>query len=133
MDRALDDEALTPAAYRLLVYLTTGTSAAAVLAAKLAISRPSVTATIDWLESRGYVVRTPDPTDGRRSVVEITAEGQAALDRSDDKLVRRLSELLTLLEPAQAANLVETLELVTEALDRDRDVRDLRVFGTDRP
>src|SRR5690606_33141171 len=63
---ALDDVALTPAGYRMLAYLATGETAAKVLAAKLAISRPTVTATLDWLEPQGYVTRSPSELDRRR-------------------------------------------------------------------
>ncbi len=131
MGRALDDAALTPAAYRLLAYLTSGSSAATVLAAKLAISRPSVTATIDWLEARGYVSRSPDPADGRRSRIDITERGAAALEQANERLVLRLGDLLQGLTPEQARSVLASLDLMSEVLDQDRERRDQKVFGTD--
>src|SRR5690606_39654135 len=92
---ALSKSELTPAGYRLLAYLVTGETASKVLAAKLAVSRPTVTATLDWLEPRGYVVRSPDTTDRRRVEIAITADGRRALEEADRLVVDRLRDAMT--------------------------------------
>src|SRR5687767_3257244 len=79
VSRALEDSELNPAGYRMLASLSSGASAAANLADKLAVSRPTVTATVDWLEGRGFVSRTPDPDDRRRAAIALTPAGEAAL------------------------------------------------------
>jgi DNA-binding MarR family transcriptional regulator len=48
------------------------------LAAAAWITKASVVQAIDELERRGYVERTPDPTDGRAKLVRMTAKGRAA-------------------------------------------------------
>jgi len=130
VDRALAETDLTPAGYRLLAYLSTGASAATALAEKLVVSRPTITATIDWLEERGFVTRSPDPVDRRRVTVTTTPMGEQALAKADQRLTNRLAEVLALLDDSQAASVVAALDHLHDALDRDRSMRHDRI---DRP
>jgi DNA-binding MarR family transcriptional regulator len=133
LSSALDDEALTPAGYRLLAYLNTGGAAATMLAEKLAISRPSVTVTTDWLESRGFVTRASDPEDGRRVRIEISKDGREALRRADLRLASRFGQILDLLDDEQARSVVLAMEHIAAALDRDRELRHERAIAANRP
>jgi DNA-binding MarR family transcriptional regulator len=54
-----------------------GPLAAGEIAQRTGLATASVTALLDRLERRGFVVRRPDPTDRRRVIVEATAEGVA--------------------------------------------------------
>ena len=69
------------------------------------VQPPSMTRTVNCLESEGYVVRRPHETDGRQVVVSITDAGRAAVladrQRRDAWLARRLAELT----PAERATL----------------------------
>ncbi len=79
------------------------------------IQRPTATRVLARLTEAGLVARTPDPTDGRSSLISITAEGRALIGelrlRKDLYLARRLeglpdSERETL---ARAADILERL------------------------
>lgn len=120
MGRVLDDSPLTPAAYRLLAYLSSDAVAAAVLAEKLAVSRPTVTATTDWLEARGLVVRIADTTDRRRIAIEMTDAGREALDDADALIGVRLAEVLAHIEESEADQVLKALELLHPALNNFR-------------
>jgi DNA-binding MarR family transcriptional regulator len=48
----------------------------------------SVTNTIDRLERQRFVVRKPNPRDGRGTLAEITAEGRAVMQRATADLMR---------------------------------------------
>lgn len=120
---ALDDSPLTPAAYRLLSYLSTSRAAAAVLAEKLAVSRPTVTNTTDWLVARGYVTREPDPEDGRRVTIAITSDGTSALADADELVGLRLSDVLSALDGDTAKGIVDALEHLLSALNTYRSQR----------
>jgi DNA-binding MarR family transcriptional regulator len=122
---ALTKSELTPAGYRMLAYLATGETAAKILAAKLAISRPTVTATLDWLEPRGYVRRVPATTDRRKVEITITAEGLRALEAADRLVVDRLSDVMSSVDPEKLAGIIESLELLGGALN------DFRARGID--
>jgi DNA-binding MarR family transcriptional regulator len=81
------------------------------------VKRPTVTRTLGCLEAEGLVERTPDPADGRSSLVAINAAGRERLrrlrGRKNAYLARRLREL--------GAEDVETLERAAEILDRMRE------------
>ena len=57
------------------------------LAAKEAVSQPSMTQLIQRLERLGLVTRLADPDDGRAALIGMTGDGQALLD--DRKRLRR--------------------------------------------
>ena len=67
------------------------------LATRERIQRPTATRLLARLEAPGLVTRTPDPQDGRSSLVAITPEGHALIaelrHRKDAYLARRLRTL----------------------------------------
>jgi DNA-binding MarR family transcriptional regulator len=81
------------------------------------VKRPTVTRTLGCLEREGLVDRTPDPADGRSSLVAINADGRERLrrlrGRKNAYLARRMRDLST--------DEIETLERAAEILDRMRE------------
>jgi DNA-binding MarR family transcriptional regulator len=81
------------------------------------VKRPTVTRTLACLEREGLVERTPDPADGRSSLVSVNGAGRERLrrlrGRKNAYLARRMRDL-----PAEE---VETLERAAEILDRIRE------------
>ena len=81
------------------------------------VRRPTITRTLGCLEREGLDDRTPDPADGRSSLVAINAAGRERLrrlrGRKNAYLARRMREL--------SADEVETLERAAEILDRMRE------------
>lgn len=75
----------------------------------------SLTRTFTGLEAGALVGRTPDPADGRRSLLAITPAGQEALraemEQRDSWLERAMTDSLTSTE-------IELLGLAGELLDR---------------
>ncbi|SER22446.1 MarR family winged helix-turn-helix transcriptional regulator [Microlunatus flavus] len=67
------------------------------LAAAEKVAAPSMTRTVNALEERGLVVRTPDPTDRRQSRVSLTPTGRDLLlanrRRRSEWLAQRIAEL----------------------------------------
>ncbi len=59
------------------------------LADRLQISKQSVNDLLRDLEARGYLVREPDPGDGRARVVRLTARGRALEDAAYEGAGRR--------------------------------------------
>ena len=51
------------------------------LAEREGCTQPAITRLVDRLQARGWVVREPDPSDGRVVLVALTAEGQDLADR----------------------------------------------------
>ena len=59
--------------------LGAGPATISVLADRLDITKQGAAQIVDDMESRGYVERHPDPTDGRARLIHLSARGQAAL------------------------------------------------------
>jgi DNA-binding MarR family transcriptional regulator len=81
------------------------------------VKRPTMTRTLGCLEREGLIERTPDPADGRSSLIAVNAAGRERLrrlrGRKNAYLARRMREL--------APEEVETLERAAEILDRMRE------------
>jgi DNA-binding MarR family transcriptional regulator len=58
------------------------------------ISPQAMGVTVAALESRGYLTRSADPTDGRRAILTITPEGVAVSQASRGQLTQRISATL---------------------------------------
>lgn len=67
------------------------------LADRERVQRPTATRLLARLEEPGYVTRTPDPADGRSSLVTLTPAGEELLEairhRKDAYIARRLRTL----------------------------------------
>ena len=90
LDRLLRPYGLTFARYEALVLLTFSRSGAlplGVIGERLMVHPTSVTNTIGRLEKQGMVVRKPNPSDGRGTLAEITAQGRDTVSRATRDLM----------------------------------------------
>ena len=76
------------------------------------VKRPSMTRTLVYLDREGLIERTPDPADGRSSLVSISAAGRERLAllrrRKSAYLARRLRKL----DPDDVATLARAAEIL---------------------
>src|SRR5579871_3047932 len=93
----------------------TGPTTAAELARLERISPQSMGATVAALEARGLVGRTPDPDDGRRSILSLSADGRALLQRRRSARSEHLSEAL---ESAFTRTEVKQLQAAAPLIER---------------
>ena len=117
LEVALAEVDLSPSQYRILGFLDQGGAAASALAEKLAVTRPSITAVVDGLVSRGLVERQSDPDDRRRVGHVLTAQGRKVLTQADDALDHRLSEIASCAPDRSEADVLQGLDLLRHALD----------------
>lgn len=122
-ETALADVDLSLAQYRTLAFLADGDSAASLLADRMDVSRPSITALVDGLVARGLVERRASEDDRRRVVHVITAEGRSALVAADERLGAEIDRLADHLDHDRARTAVDGMVAMLEALDRRRSVR----------
>jgi DNA-binding MarR family transcriptional regulator len=81
--------------------------------------RPQAMAsTLALLEQRGLVRRTPDATDGRRSIVTVTEEGRAMLAERRSESVDRLGAVLEGFSAEERATLAAALPLLDRLAER---------------
>lgn len=115
-----DRRELTPSQTSLLSRLNRdGPATASALAAAERVRPQSVATTIAVLEERALVQRRPDPTDGRRQVVSLTAEAHALLASTaaarEEWLTRALQERLTEAERRTVIEAMALLERVSSS------------------
>ena len=91
--------------YRLLAEIASGPRRASVLAARLAVSRPTLTSLVDGLEAAGYMVRVPVPTDRRGIELRPTDKGLAAVSHAEAALAQRMVGLTDRNQLAGVTNL----------------------------
>lgn len=81
--------------------------------------RPQAMAsTLALLEQRGLVRRSPDPADGRRSILAITDEGRAVLAERRSASVHRLGAVLDEFTAEERATLAAALPLLDRLAER---------------
>lgn len=113
-------EDLTPSQTSVLSRLDKrGAASASDLAAAERVRPQSMAATVAVLVEQGLVGRTPDPEDGRRQLISLTAAGQQRLqgDRHarQEWLAKALQDRCT---EAQRRTIIEALALLDEATQK---------------
>jgi DNA-binding MarR family transcriptional regulator len=68
--------------------------------------------TLQSMEQRGLVSRSPDPGDGRRVLITITDEGRRLLTDRRSLKIQALTEAIARLSAAERASLVEAARLL---------------------
>ena len=121
LEITLGDVGLSLPQYRLLGYLSRGSSAASPAARELSTSRPSVTALVDGVVAKGLVERLPDPGDRRKITLAMTAPGFDALAQADAAITARLENVASYLPDDDAEAALEGLGLWSEALRAESD------------
>jgi DNA-binding MarR family transcriptional regulator len=79
----------------------------------------TMTATLDLLEHRGWIRRTPNPGDRRSTLIEITPDGRAITDQQLPGIRTLEKSVLSALTPGERAQL---LDLLTKILARAAEV-----------
>jgi DNA-binding MarR family transcriptional regulator len=92
LERACTD--LTLPQYRLLALIAGGDERASDVAERLALARPTVSATIDTLVERGVLEREAIDTDRRAVRLTITDDGYRLMCATQDAIRRRLDDVL---------------------------------------
>ena len=86
---------LMPASYLVLSWIAeTGPVRGSAVVEQFNIDKGAVSRQIQHLVDLGLVVRTPDPADGRASLLSVTAEATRRLHEAQVERRRRWSELL---------------------------------------
>lgn len=87
------------------------------LAAHERIQRPTATRVLAALEDAGLAVRAPDPSDGRSSLVSITAAGTARLRAMRGSKELFLARKLRGLDPGELETLARAAAILERALE----------------
>lgn len=108
---------VTLAQYRLMALVASGEAQASRLATRLAVSRPTVTATVDALLAGGLLTRTRDSDDGRAARLDLTASGREKLQESNRLFEERLGGVFNSI--SEPDHLVRLLLEIDQAIEED--------------
>ena len=84
---------LSLAQYRVLSLVAGGDERSSLVAERLAVAKPTVTAVVDGLVERGYLAREAIEGDRRSIRLRVTADGQAAVAAAEDVMADALAGL----------------------------------------
>jgi DNA-binding MarR family transcriptional regulator len=121
--RALErvDTGLTAQQYRIMKLAGAGGERSARLAERLAVAKPTLTATADALVAAGYAQRETEAGDRRVVRLRLTEAGRAALDRADAVYATWLGPLLD--ATGDVDGVLEAFRSLDAALDERRRAR----------
>jgi DNA-binding MarR family transcriptional regulator len=105
---------LTLAQYRVLALVAAGDERSSLVAERLTAAKPTITAVVDGLVERGFVVREPIAGDRRSLRLVVTPTGRAALDASEATMAEAIGEVLDLAQDRDA--LLDQLLALDDAL-----------------
>ncbi|HVV18771.1 MAG TPA: MarR family winged helix-turn-helix transcriptional regulator [Pseudonocardiaceae bacterium] len=106
---------LNLAHYRVLSAIASGDERASRIAARLALGKPTISATVDSLCQRGLLSRTGESTDQRVAVLRLTDAGRELLAGVEEEMLRRLADLRS--RTPDGDQLIESLVWLGRAID----------------
>jgi DNA-binding MarR family transcriptional regulator len=84
------------------------------------IQRPTATRILSRLTEAGLVSRTTDPSDGRSSIVQVTADGRKTLNRLRKRKTAYLARTMRALPDDDVATLTRAAEILEQVLEEGR-------------
>src|SRR5919205_428012 len=85
------------------------------------VTQPAITMLVNRLEERGWVVRGPDPDDGRAVLVTITSDGEEVFEHLRTEYRALLHEEMATLPDDDVAVLARAVEILDELIERLRE------------
>jgi DNA-binding MarR family transcriptional regulator len=110
---------VNPAHIGLIRYPTLDGLRPSELAEQLQITKQSVNDLLGHLEQRGYLVREPDPADGRARVVRLTAKGRRLEETVKGQAQAAELRIAEMLGPIRFAQMRQALEELTDVVTRN--------------
>jgi DNA-binding MarR family transcriptional regulator len=80
---------------------------------RTSVSKQAAAKTVAFLEESGYVLRSPDPSDGRRARLKVTDRGQSLMHEGEAVFDELRAQWETLVGRDRIADLQDALERLT--------------------
>lgn len=107
---------LSMAHYRVLAAVADGDERASRVAARLALGKPTISASVDALCRRGLLTREDVAHDQRATTLRLTDAGATALRAAEAAMTQRLAQVLT--HTARGAEAEAALRRIGDGLNR---------------
>ena len=101
--RALGEEEATFMQIGVLMHLRETPNTASELAKRRKVSLQSASVLVQGLVERGWLTRVPDPNDRRQSLLEVTPEGLARAEATQEQVTSMIAEILNDLSQEELA------------------------------
>jgi DNA-binding MarR family transcriptional regulator len=118
-DRANAPFGQSSARWRVMFNIRDGKGSVSEIARATDYTRQSIQRLADNLVAEGLAAYAPDPTDRRRQIITLTAEGSALVDEMESDFDRWSKRLVKQLGKENIAQTVEQLREVKRVLDDD--------------
>ena len=105
--------------FRVLAHLAEGPLTLSVLAKRRRVSLQSMSELAQTLVERGWIARTPDPTDRRQHLLQLTERGSAHYLRVQEMTIRQLAPLLAQLSADEMAAVQTALPALHRVLAQE--------------
>jgi DNA-binding MarR family transcriptional regulator len=112
---------LNTAQYKVLSMIAAGDERASRIAARLAVGKPTISATVDSLCQRGLLTRNGEDADQRVAVLRLTEAGRELLAEVETEMVNRITDLQA--RTPGGDQLVPSLVWLGRAIDERLDER----------
>jgi len=89
-----------------------------VIAERLIVSSASMTSLVDTLERRGLVTRRPHPTDRRKVLIQLTADGQRIVDQQLPVIHAVINRAISTLPESDRAHLLRSLTTIRAQINQ---------------
>lgn len=91
------------------------------LARRLNLSASTLNVTVNSLEERGFVTRSPDPADARKVIITATAQGETMQNSASQEFHDSIAGLLERMSKSRREGLVAGLEEMVQRSQSDPD------------
>lgn len=117
---------LAPNHFRVLKVVATGQCNLSELAVRQDVSLPSMSATVQTLVERGWLVRQRSESDRRKVKLKVTEKGQRILASEHQRLQEWMAAKLDRLEPADLTRVEEGLDTLLQLFNETDVAADLK-------
>ena len=113
------DEFATLSQFRVLAYLNEQPMTVTALAKMRRVSLQSAGELVQSFVERGWITRTPDPSDRRQYILQLTDEGRANYQRAQGRMLHQLNHYLEQLTDAELQTVREALTALQRVIMSD--------------
>ena len=106
----------TMAQFRVLAYLAEQPLTMSDIARRRHVSFQSAGELVQGFVERGWVVRKPDPTDRRQSLLHLTEDGLAKYERAQSHMLERLASFMDQLDEDEKTTIQQALQSLHRVL-----------------
>ena len=106
----------TMSQFRVLAYLAEQPLTMSDIARRRHVSFQSAGELVQAFVESGWVIRMPDPTDRRQSLLHLTEEGRAKYERAQHHMLERLASFMDQLDEAEKTTIQQALQSLHRVL-----------------